>query len=410
MRWPRLQTAVGVSLVSLFGLLAAPAAWAQADGTSAPVRGGLATHGPARAASAQLTASIVPSPSARLVSDSNTGVRNPAVGLEPTTPQPGGVDYFVLRLAPGETADENVEASNGGTAPLTEYVDPVDGLTAPSTGDAYSDRGQTLRGAGSWVSPALATLTLPPSGSETVGFTVRVPTDARPGDHLAGLAFQDAAASTSSSGHISVTTVSRSVIGILVEVPGPASARMAVTTAQLRALPGFGTASVALKLVNDGQLLVHPALSVTLVGDGYRGTVTRQLSTCLPGNAIVYQLAWPQRLVPGAYHVQAVLSAPGMGSRAYSGIADLGRPLSATRPGQRPVTVGPSVLPVPIWVVVLGVLVLLVAVALLVMVVRDRRRPRGRHGVPAHRRHAAAHSPQRRRHGQTRRPVTPGIR
>jgi hypothetical protein len=145
-----------------------------------------------------------------------------------------------------------------------------------------------------------------------VAFTVQVPSDAAPGDHLAGLAFENAHPSTA-GGNFAVTTVTRSVIGILVHVPGQASFHLHLDGAQIQDLAGGSGPSVVVTLGDDGGALGKPRISVTLDGPaGYHRTQDRLLDTILPGDTIPFPLLWPETLARGDYRVSVTGSEPGM--------------------------------------------------------------------------------------------------
>lgn len=216
---------------------------------------------------------------------------------------PASRTYFKPVVAPGASFADQVIVSNSADAPLDLLVAPVDGLTATTSGAVYANRDQPRTKAGAWVTPDVSTVRVPPHAESTIGFSVRVPGDAAPGDHLAGLALEDAKLRSSGQG-VSVTQVIRAVVGVLVQVPGPAQFQPAVAALDLAALPGFGTASVVVHLGNSGAKLGKPGLAVSLDGPaGYHRAVNHQLDTILPGDTIPFPLPWPDTLQAGDYDV-----------------------------------------------------------------------------------------------------------
>jgi hypothetical protein len=139
---------------------------------------------------------------------------------------------------------------------------------------------------------------------------VKVPKDAGAGDHLAGIAFEDAHP-TSAGSNFAVTQVVRAVMGVQILVPGPGAFAVHVDNATLQSLPGVSAASVVVTLGNSGTRLGKPDLSVALTGpNGYKRTVTRTLDTILPGDTIAYPFAWPDVLQAGDYSITATATAP----------------------------------------------------------------------------------------------------
>src|SRR5437016_2656383 len=94
--------------------------------------------------------------------------------------------YFVYSLAPGAVQSGGVIISNSGTATGTVKLFAADATTGRTTGTVYlTDRAATRVGA--WISLSATSLTLKPGQDQTVGFTVRVPANARPGEWVGGV-------------------------------------------------------------------------------------------------------------------------------------------------------------------------------------------------------------------------------
>jgi hypothetical protein len=212
--------------------------------------------------------------------------------------------YFVLDVDPGQSRSDAVLVSNTAGVPTDVLVDAVDGITGVTSGAVYANRADPAHGAGAWITAALSSITIAAASRSTVAFTVRVPVGTAPGDHLAGLAFENAHPSTS-RGRLAVTTVTRSVIGILVRIPGPSSFHLHIDRAQIQQQPGGSGQSVVVTLGNDGAALGKPALAVSVDGpSGYRRFFYRQLDTILPGDTIPYPVALPDNLAPGDYRLE----------------------------------------------------------------------------------------------------------
>ena len=314
------------------------------------------------------------------------------LAVAPAHPDPGDPatrSYFVNTVAPGGTAGDQVRVSNGGDATLHLYVSAVDGLTGATSGSVYGNRQDPVHRWGAWLTPAVTTLTLQPRATTLIGVLVRVPTDASPGDHLGGIAVEDARPATS-RGSFEVTTVVRTVVGVLVKVPGPAAFHLTVSGASLEPFnQQLHLTTVSIRLTDDGRLLGKPAVTVDLAGPGgYHRTLRRQLDTILPGDSITYPFPWPDTLQPGDYTVAVGATGPGMAAPdRWSGVAHLGAALQGmATPDPAPASRAPQPLPVswPLWLLVPAVLGLALLVAILgVLVVLLRRRPAAPSGGPA---------------------------
>lgn len=243
----------------------------------------------------------------------------------------GSLGYFTERVAAGGSASDAAVVRNTTSRAVTFLVDSVDGLTAASTGAVYASRAARPSEAGTWVTPAVHRITVAPMTASTVSFVVHVPANALPGDHLAGLAFQAASAARANKGRLSVVTVSRIVLGVLVQVSGPARSSMAAHGCSLVPIPGTDLAGVRVSMADTGLRLVHPKLAVSLTrGTGRAQGVVRQLDTVLPGDAIGYVLPWPRNLPPGSYQARVKLTAPAMPTVSYRCSSQLAATLAGT--------------------------------------------------------------------------------
>jgi hypothetical protein len=240
----------------------------------------------------------------------------------------------------------------------------------------YANRDQPKLKAARWVQVTVPTLSLPPHATTAVGFTVQVPAGAPAGDHLVGIAFEDAHRQHSGA-HFSVTEVIREVVGVQVRVPGPGRFHVHVDGVDLRRLAGVGTGAVIVHVGDDGLRLGKPRLCVSLVGPhGYRHAVSAHLDTILPGDTIPYPLPWPDTLTVGDYTVR-ISTACGSAAALFQGQVHLGTALKGSRPAPSTHT-STSQFP---WL-------LLIATALggvlvgIVIVRRPRRRSRRRRPRP----------------------------
>jgi hypothetical protein len=317
------------------------------------------------------------------------GAAGGGFGLRPAHSDPGDpatLAYFKPTLGPGTTFSDQVVISNLGSD-RTFYVDPVEGLTGANTGSVYANRGDPIGGAGGWISVAARRVTVGAGKQMLAAFTVQVPADAAPGDHLAGIAFQDAATQTT-GGRFGITEVVRAVIGVLVRVAGPAAPfdlRISNVGLQSPAL-GQTRSRAVMRLRDGGQLLGKPYLAVSVTGPGaYHRETVLQLDTVLPGPPASLTLLWRDQLAPGRYRVCVGWSASGPSAKPT-------RCTDTWLAGQPPFTgprLGPVPLPAappPIWAVVLlfgaGLSVGVAAALMGSRWWRNRRRRRGPSGPP----------------------------
>ena len=212
--------------------------------------------------------------------------------------------YFIIHARGGSVRHEDVIVTNNNSAPLTLEVNAVDGLTGATSGVVYANRETAFTRAGAWLTPAASRVTVPAHRSIHVGFVVRLPRFAAPGDHLAGVAFE-ALRPHRSGGNFSVTVVVRSVIGVEIEVPGHATRHLRIFSVALAPLPGTDVPSAVVTLEDDGHVLCHPWLNVAVTGHSGTSAVTQKLGTILPGDKIAFPFRWPGALSEGTYGVRA---------------------------------------------------------------------------------------------------------
>lgn len=245
--------------------------------------------------------------------------------------------YFTLKAQPGDVLHEATVVSNSSDEPIEVLVDGVDGLTGKTSGVVYANRDDRHLETSRWLRPEARRLVIEPHTTEKFRFRMKVPEDAVPGDHLAGLAFQDVHESTSKS-RLAVRQVLRVVIGVQVTVGEGSPAQADLGKLQIAPLPGTNVPSVVLELRNKGQTLCKPKARVTLTApDGNRRTAEQQLETILPGDAIDYPLPFKGALEAGEY--QAVAAVDGCGAHQH---ADAKATLSASLSGTTPMADPPS--------------------------------------------------------------------
>lgn len=323
------------------------------------------------AAISLVTMLIIGTPVAAAASYGGIGLAPVAAGT--TTPLPES--YFTQTVAAGSIWSARVMVTNSTNSPEPLVVNPVDGVTASSSGAVYASRRTPLRGSASWVRPAVSSLIVPAHDRSFVDFSVAVPSSARPGDHLAGIAFQMEPQTSPSTRKFRVRVVTRAVIGVLVIVPGPASFNVRLGAVALRGQPGTGLGEVVIDLVDSGGLLGRPDLAVSVSrGVVTHLTVRRTLGTLLPGDEIPYPMPWPVTLTPGRYHIRVCASGVGMTKpTCESSTYSLGQVLKAPRsdlPAQ-PASSRSS----PLWALVLAAIAVLLC-AIAVLVVHQRRSSR----------------------------------
>lgn len=234
-------------------------------------------------------------------------------GVRPVIPK--GKDlppsYFIINARPGSIAQRSVVIVNGTKKTKHLIVDGVDGLTGQTSGVVYANRDQRHLEASRWVRAKKRMVHVKPGTTKRLRFTVTIPADARPGDHVAGLAFEDKHTSTTKS-RFAVTQVIRVVVGIQIHIDGGRPPQMAVGGMSMQAQPGTKVATTLVKLTNEGDKLCKPKLAVTLTPtDGEPRTVTKELDTVLARDTIDYPMQFDGQVEAGTYGAVAKVSGCG---------------------------------------------------------------------------------------------------
>jgi hypothetical protein len=231
--------------------------------------------------------------------------------------------YFVAVAHPGETFTNSVRVRNLGTQTGTALLYAVDATTGQTSGAVYLDRSNPRPGVGGWVRLGADSVTLAPGESRVVPITVHVPAGASPGDHLGGIVAENAEVQSSSGkGSLQIRVRHLTIAAVLVQVPGPAAATVALTGA--RAGGEHGYQYVYLQLRNTGALATKPEGRLEVFDASGKRVASRtfRLDTVVPRTAIDYPVLLPRQALPaGAYRadVQLRYAAATIGYRSSAG-------------------------------------------------------------------------------------------
>ncbi|HLX58516.1 MAG TPA: DUF916 domain-containing protein [Ktedonobacteraceae bacterium] len=249
-------------------------------------------------------------------SNAQAAAGEPVFSLQPVIYGPAVTEassYFAIAAARGESVQEKVRVTNAGSATGTARLSPVDATTAPSSGIAYLSAGQGQHDVGAWITLAVRQVTLAPHQSQVVQFQISIPKDGRAGQHVGGIAVQDAALpkSTSAPGknQVQINVQQRYVVPIVLTLPGPQSEALAAAGIQPSSGPGYQYLLVALS--NTGNLMLKPRGSLQVTddqGDPPRN-LTINLDTFLPQTSINYPVyIQTEALAVGTYQAALALN------------------------------------------------------------------------------------------------------
>lgn len=225
---------------------------------------------PARLLSAALAAllalSLLPLAAAPAVAATDDG--DLTWGVRPSSATQGAQrDNYAYTLDPGgQVTDAIVVTNHDEAAPLELDIYAADGYTTGSGQLDLLPRDEASSGLGTWVQLSSTHLSIAPRASVDVPFTLTVPADATPGDHVGGIV-----TSVSTTGDSGVSVDRRLGIRIAARVAGDLAPALAIENPALTydasANPfGAGSATVRYTVRNTGNVALTGEQYVSVAG------------------------------------------------------------------------------------------------------------------------------------------------
>ena len=249
---------------------------------------------------------------------------------------PDGRSWVELELDPGESASDHLAVRNLGTEEITFTLAAADGYLTSTGRFNMLPSDQESTDAGTWIEIA-ESVTVPASGTKIVPFSVKVPANATPGDHAAGIAAAVLSVDSSETG-ARVGVESRIGFRVMTRVSGalqPALNVAAITAAYDLSWNPFapGAIHVTTEIENSGNVRLDvPVTAVdgsaadgSAVRAGARGSGVDDSVQLFPGDrrATVVDVpdVWPLgfAIVPVEY--RPVVVEPGGGVATMAPIA-----------------------------------------------------------------------------------------
>ncbi len=199
--------------------------------------------------------------------------------VQPATAKgPTGRAWIELDADPGDTFTQHLAVRLYGSKPQTFRLSAADGYLTPKGRFNMLTADKKSVDAGTWITVA-PSVDVAAGQTVVVPFTIKVPKDAAPGDHPAGIA-----ASITSSGGGNVGVESRVGFRVMLRVSGEVRATVAVRSVDISYEPSWnpfapGAMRVSYDVVNTGNVRVAAG---TVVSVGGRN-VGRDLPEVMPG-------------------------------------------------------------------------------------------------------------------------------
>jgi uncharacterized membrane protein len=177
---------------------------------------------------------------------------------------------YSYTVNPGGQIEDGLVVANSGKTPLTLAVYAADGFTTDTGKLDLLTQDAKSTGVGAWTHTAQGQLTVPPGKSVQVPFTVTVPADATPGDHIGGI--------------ITSLTNHRLAIRIRLRVSGELKPAMSVDDVHLH-YAGKGDATLTYTIHNTGNTLLaaRPSTAVSALFKSQDTNTTADTPQLLPG-------------------------------------------------------------------------------------------------------------------------------
>lgn len=284
-------------------------------------------------------------------------------GIRPTEAHediPESFSYFVHTLAPGARTSDAALVMNQGDVPIALKLYAADAVTAINGGTSFVNEGEEKNGVARWLSVSVAELSLQPGEERMVPFTIKVPPDASPGQHVAGLVLEavtDGAepANGSVQTGLMVNVVRRAGVAVLIDVPGTHLAGLEITGICLRQQDSNVGATFQVAVRNTGNVYVRGQGSLVISDrEGMKlASIPVEMDAVLAGDATHFQVTHPVLLPDGSYLLSAALDyaegtrtvLAGAEVKVKHGQPEVGCSPPKAEPQEPPVALGATLLP-----------------------------------------------------------------
>jgi hypothetical protein len=241
-----------------------------------------------------------------VVAPATMGATNGSWQLLPTRAtarEPGRV-YLVYESRAGAVVQDSVTLTNLTDRPMSFRLRAADAVNAPGNG-AWALRPPQVDpvDAGAWIKIGRSDVTVPGQGSIDIPVEIRVPVDARPGDHAGGVIAANGGTERGDVGGSAQLEIVREVaVRVYLRIRGEATPVVRVAGVELdRRVPvipyvtGHGRVTVRYHVRNVGDIRVAAvarAHIVDLAGRTVKRFAPVRLDDLLPGADVPVEASW----------------------------------------------------------------------------------------------------------------------
>jgi hypothetical protein len=200
---------------------------------------------------------------------------NGAWAVTPTPPETAGPSprlYFFLEAPPGQTVTDSVRVANLTDAAMSFEVYGADAFNTERDG-GFGLRGPADQhtGIGQWASVPVRNLVVEPHTQVDIPFTIMVPTNASPGDHVGGIVAREAVPSSQTQADGVAVNVQRAVgARVYLRVAGPTVPGLNVSDVDLKhpipLLPTPIGGELTYTVRNTGNVHLAPKIDISATG------------------------------------------------------------------------------------------------------------------------------------------------
>jgi hypothetical protein len=287
-------------------------------------------------------------------------------------------------MRPGDRAGLEVELADAAAGPLAARTYAADVYTIVNGGFGGRLHGESQTGATRWLDYRTETIQLRAGERVRRPFTIAVPVDAEPGEHITSIVLENETP-IRGTGSVALDQVVRQAIAVVVTVPGPRVPAMTIGAATHEIVAGRSVVSIA--VANPGNVRLKPlvAFALTDAAGGVISHGTVQMDTFYAWTDTTVELSLAALLTPGSYTVRVSLE--DLEQRAHAEAAAIAFVVAPPSSADDPIVgePGPRFAPVDqvappgtgtLPLVLIGLGLALTAAAVVVLMVL-RRRTRG---------------------------------
>ena len=234
-------------------------------------------------------------------------------GISPAHPSdedPTSFGYFTHQLEPGDELVDEALVINEGDLPVRLKLYAAEATSAVNGGTAFGGQDDNPSGAASWLSFDVQEVSLEPGETQIVPFTITVPIDASPGDHVAGLLVETfptgPESGTGDEPQFMVEVVQRVGVAVVIDIAGDRVAELEITDLGLGQQHEEGANfEVAVRVTGNVMVDGHGSLTITDGSGSELAEIPFEIDTIMAQASTFLNIDHPVLLADGGYLLHA---------------------------------------------------------------------------------------------------------